>query len=64
VQVFKALEEEADEVWERCEKERKYVYGQQLSSEKPEDLPSGTTPLQPIAFAVPAAEYSLEFEQV
>jgi hypothetical protein len=61
---FRAMQAEADAIWEKCENERKYVYGQQISSEKPEDLPEGSRPLAPIEFGLPVVDYALQFERV
>jgi hypothetical protein len=62
--VFRAMQAEADAVWEKCENERKYVYGQQISTEKPGDLPEGSRPLAPIEFGLPVVDYALQFEKV
>jgi hypothetical protein len=62
--VFRAMQAEADAVWEKCENERKYVYGQQISAEKIGDLTEGQRPLAPIEFALPIVDYALQFERV
>lgn len=42
----------------------RFVYNQQLSAEKPGDLPAAAKPLAPIEFAIPLQEFDLDFEQV
>ena len=59
-----AVEAEADALWDACEQQRKYVFSQHLSEERPPPLPAGARPMQPIEFALPVVQYDLEFEKV